>query len=61
MKEILTTKEVATLFRVGQRTVYRWLDSGKLEGFQTPGGHWRVHGYSVNELFKRMVKSEPSA
>lgn len=61
MKEILTTSEVAGLFRVGQRTVYRWLATEKLEGFQTPGGHWRVYGHSVQRLFKSMVRTEPPA
>lgn len=57
--EVLTTAEVAERFRVGQRTVYRWLESGKLEGFQTPGGHWRIKVDSVMALFQKMVKSEP--
>ena len=61
MKEILTTKEVATLFRVGQRTVYRWIDSGRLEAFQTPGGHHRVRGDSVAKLFRSMTRQEPPA
>lgn len=59
--EVLTTAEVADRFRVGQRTVYRWLESGKLQGFQTPGGHWRIRVDSVMALFQEMVKQEPSA
>ena len=58
MKEILTTSEVATYFRVGQRTVYRWIEKGRLTAFQTPGGHWRVRGDSVAELFRSMTVQE---
>lgn len=61
MKEILTTKEVAELFRVGQRTVYRWIDNNRLDAFQTPGGHWRVRGTSVMALFRSMMHQEPPA
>ena len=61
MKEVLTTAEVAELFRVGQRTVYRWIDSGRLAAFQTPGGHWRVRGDSVASLFRSMTRQEPPA
>lgn len=59
MKEILTTREVAELFRVGQRTVYRWIENDRLEAFQTPGGHWRVRGVSVMSLFRSMMHQEP--
>lgn len=61
MKEILTTAEVAVLFRVGQRTVYRWIKGGRLEAFPTPGGHWRVRGDSVSALFRSMMHQEPPA
>lgn len=57
--EILTTSEVAKRFRVGQRTVYRWIEKGRLDAFQTPGGHWRVKGDSVMRLFQSMMLHEP--
>lgn len=40
--DVLTPREVATLLRVDVRTVKSWLAAGKLTGFRTPGGHWRV-------------------
>ena len=57
--EVLTTAEVAERFRVGQRTVYRWIQNGRLDAFQTPGGHWRVKVDSVMELFRSMMREEP--
>jgi excisionase family DNA binding protein len=38
----LKPEEAADLLRVDARTVKRWLQQGKLSGFKTPGGHWRV-------------------
>lgn len=38
----LTAAEVAALLLVSVKTVYRWLEAGKLPGELTPGGHWRV-------------------
>lgn len=56
--EVFTTAEVAAKFRVGQRTVYRWIEHGKLDAFQTPGGHWRVRGDSVMRLFAETMEQE---
>lgn len=56
--EVFTTSEVAAKFRVGQRTVYRWIEKNRLEAFQTPGGHWRVKGESVMRLFQSMMSHE---
>lgn len=61
MSEILTTDEVAKMFRVGQRTVYRWIAAQKLDAFQTPGGHWRIRGESVRRLWESMMVQEPAA
>lgn len=59
--EVFTTAEVAEKFRVGKRTVYRWIEKGRLDAFQTPGGHWRVKGASVMNLFAQMTRHEDAA
>lgn len=41
LPEVLTEREVAALFRVDPKTVSRWAMTGKLDGFKTPGGHYR--------------------
>ncbi|MEP7368227.1 MAG: BldC family transcriptional regulator [Dermatophilaceae bacterium] len=38
---LLTTAEVAGLFRVDPKTVTRWANSGKLTSLRTLGGHRR--------------------
>lgn len=38
---ILSAGEVANLFNVTSRTIMRWVASGQLVAFQTPGGNWR--------------------
>jgi excisionase family DNA binding protein len=40
---ILTTSEVAALWRADRRTVVNWIKAGMLPAFQTPGGHYRIH------------------
>jgi excisionase family DNA binding protein len=51
--EYLKPSEAADLLRVNPRTVKRWLQEGRLAGFQTPGGHWRVTVASVDRLQKQ--------
>jgi len=48
--EYLKPSEAAELLRVNARTVKRWAREGRLEGFQTPGGHWRIAAESVRGL-----------
>lgn len=51
----LKPSEVAAIFRVDARTVKRWLVSGDLSGFQTPGGYWRISEESVQDLQTRKL------
>lgn len=46
----LKPEEAADLLRVDARTVKRWAQSGKLAGFRTPGGHWRISEGSVRAM-----------
>ena len=46
----LRPQEAATLLRVDARTVKRWAHQGKLTGFRTPGGHWRIAESSVRAI-----------
>jgi excisionase family DNA binding protein len=47
---LLTPAEVATLFRVGSKTVTRWADTGKLTSLRTLGGHRRFRESEVRAL-----------
>lgn len=49
---LLTTGEVATIFRVDPKTVARWAKAGKLSFVRTPGGHRRYKASEVNALFE---------
>ncbi|WP_327088560.1 excisionase family DNA-binding protein [Nonomuraea sp. NBC_01738] len=46
-REVMLPEEAAALFRAHKRTAIRWVKEGGLEGFQTPGGHWRIYADSV--------------
>ena len=41
--KLLTTAEVARMFRVDARTVTRWARSGKISAVRTLGGHRRYY------------------
>ena len=46
----LKPQEAAALLRVDARTVKRWAQQGKLDGFRTPGGHWRIDEEAVRRM-----------
>lgn len=43
----LTTREVATHFGVDPKTVIRWVKTGRLRGYRTPGGRLRIPAEDV--------------
>lgn len=51
-EKLLTTHEVAVMFRVNPKTVTRWADAGHLEAVRTPGGHRRFRETAVQELLR---------
>lgn len=50
MPELLTSGEVATMFRVGRQTPARWHKAKKLVAVRTPGGHLRYVRFQVEAL-----------
>ena len=42
-KDYLTTGQAAVLFSVDPDTVLRWIKTGKIPAYRTPGGHYRIH------------------
>ena len=68
-ERFLTTGDIATYCEVTSAAVLKWIDSGKLPVFTTPGGHYRVlrtdfkdfllrHGMFVDEGFFGRRKSK---
>lgn len=53
---ISTAQELAKRFKVCDRTVYRWRDSGKLEGFMA-GGQWRFEEMKVKRFMAMRRKA----
>jgi hypothetical protein len=47
--QLLTSHEVAAIFRVSERTVRRWHETGQLDdcAIYTPGGHLRYRAATV--------------
>lgn len=54
----LTAGEAAERLRVGVDAVRRALESGRLSGGKTPGGHRRVSAESVERLFQELYPDE---
>lgn len=52
----LTVKEVASLLRVSNRTVYRWLTEGRLKGRKIRGG-WRISTADLENFLDGWDKS----
>lgn len=51
---LLTTSEVARLFRVDSSTVRKWVETGKLRpAITTPGGHMRFNSSDVEAVMTR--------
>lgn len=51
-REILSTKQVAKLFKVDPKTVTRWAEEGRVPYFRTLGGHRRYYGDEVRPLLE---------
>ena len=56
-KELLRVDEVADYFSVTPRTVYLWLENGKLEETRTPGNMIRVTKKSVDDWMSVCLKA----
>ncbi len=48
--ELMKPGEVARLFRVCDKTVWKWADAGKLNAVRTPGGTRRYYRDEVEAL-----------
>lgn len=57
---LLTTSEVAVLFRVAPATVSRWAREGRLEYTLTPGRHRRFRESQVRALLSA-TPQQPAA
>jgi excisionase family DNA binding protein len=56
---LLTSEEVAALFRVHPKTVGRWGRTGRLRAIRTPGGHPRYKESVVRALLNEDADGQP--
>ena len=49
-EELLTSAQIAVIFGVSSETVRQWAEAGKLNGFRTPGGHWRFRRSEIDAM-----------
>lgn len=50
---LLTTAEVAAMFRVNPKTPTRWAKAGRIGSVKTPGGHRRFRESEVRALIEK--------
>jgi len=50
MNKLLTLKETAKILRVSERTIMRYLKSGKLKG--SKAGQWRIKESDLEKFLK---------
>lgn len=58
-ERLLTTREVAALFRVDPMTVTRWAGRGRVPTIRTPGGRPRFRWTAVVRLLDELSPSAP--
>jgi excisionase family DNA binding protein len=56
--QFYTLQELAEILKVQERSVFRYLQSGKLKG-QKMGGVWRFTDQSIKDFAKRSSKKFP--
>ncbi|NMM91973.1 DNA-binding protein [Rhodococcus sp. SRB_17] len=54
VEELLTSGQVAVLFRVDPKTVSRWARAGKIGSLTTLGGHRRYRSTEVHSLLRAL-------
>jgi len=58
--EIFTLKEVAAYLKIGERTVYRLVQEGKLPGFKV-GGSWRFKRTDIEDWIREKTEAQREA
>lgn len=56
-----TTQDVAKVLSASRTSVQRWIDSGSLKAFKTPGGHRRVTQRELVAFLRRQGAPIPAA
>jgi excisionase family DNA binding protein len=54
-ERLLTTGEVAALFRVDPKTVTRWASAGRIGSIRTPGGSRRFRETEIRALLASLT------
>ncbi len=57
MQEFYTPQEVAEILKVPRKTVYFWLQQGKLKGLKA-GDLWRITQSALDEFLGRSIPLE---
>jgi len=52
-KEYLTTFQAADMLSVSPDAVLKWIKSGKIIAYKTPGGHYRIEKKEIDTIIKK--------
>jgi len=51
-RRLISAAEAARRVGVHKGTMTRWIATGKVPAFRTPGGHWRVRAVDVDAMMQ---------
>ena len=57
-KPFLTTTEAGRLFGISRQMVIALIAAGKVKGWHTEGGHWRVSAASLRQYVESQMAGE---
>jgi excisionase family DNA binding protein len=60
-KYFYTIPEAAKICFVARQTMWRWIKSGELKGFPTPGGNYRIRKEDLEYFIQEKMKHLPAA
>lgn len=58
MEKLYSICQVARIYSVDYQTVWRWVKTGKMPAFKTPGNQWRIRASSVESKIKHAEASQ---
>jgi excisionase family DNA binding protein len=57
-EKVLSTKEVASILQISERTMLRWVNSKKIDGFFRIGRKWQIRKSDFDSFINKKVNEQ---